>query len=253
MNLKAIIPYGQAEITVNGLHQWDYGRKLEIHSLDMQTLAEVEVHFACVGMEEAVVRSCSVTDGVAIAAIPDKCLEQTTPITAWVYEIADTTGFTTKQITLPIIARTRPSAAEEIPVKISDKYTEAVTAMNEAVDRLKKFNWLSLNDLFGVEKFLPSNTESPEIALTPEVRARYFPAGKLIAFKCKLYMEGNSEPFGTFAGTFFTLSVAPSMTTLNASPNLALRFEEDKVTIDVYDDSYAGLNFQYTIEIAVME
>ena len=134
MNLIAIFPPGQTEVSVNGLHQWDYGRKLEIHASDLPTL--VEVHFACLGMEEAVVRVCNVTRGVAVATIPDTCLEQTTPITAWVYVIGETTGATKKRITLPIEARTRPSATADIPVEISDKYTEAVTAMNEAVEKI---------------------------------------------------------------------------------------------------------------------
>lgn len=131
MNLIAIIPSGQTEITVNGLHQWDYGRQLEIHSDELPV--SVEVHFACTGMDTAVVRPCSGAGGVAVVSIPDRCLEQTTPITAWVFEINGTSGLTTKKINLPIIARTRPSITEDIPTEVSDKYTEAVTAMNEAV------------------------------------------------------------------------------------------------------------------------
>lgn len=134
MNLIAIFPPGQTEVSVNGLHQWDYGRKLEIHASDLPTL--VEVHFACPGMEEAVVRVCNVTRGVAVATIPDTCLEQTAPITAWVYVIDETTGATKKRITLPIEARIRPSATADIPVEVSDKYTEAVTAMNAAVEKI---------------------------------------------------------------------------------------------------------------------
>lgn len=132
MNLKAIIPSGQTEIMVNGLHQWDYGRKLEIQSKDLPSL--IEVHFACPGMQEAVVRSCAVTNGVATAAIPDACLEQTAPIIAWVYEVGSTSGTTVKTITLPIIARTRPQPTATVPTEASDKYTEAISAMNEAVD-----------------------------------------------------------------------------------------------------------------------
>lgn len=129
MNIVAIIPPGRAEITVNGLHQWDYGRQLEIHSDALPAI--VEVHFACAGMDEAVVRSCSAVNGVATAAIPDRCLEQTTPIIAWVYEISGTTGATTAKIMLPVEPRTRPSAGESIPEDVSDQYTEAVAAMNE--------------------------------------------------------------------------------------------------------------------------
>lgn len=133
-NLIAIIPSGMTEVTVNGLHQWDYGRKLEIHANNLPMM--MEVHFACVGMDEAVVRSCTPNAGVVEALIPDKCLEQTTPITAWVYEINGTTGGTVTKITLPIEARPRPSRSEDIPQATADKYTEAITAMNTAVENL---------------------------------------------------------------------------------------------------------------------
>ena len=138
MNLIAIIPSGQTEITVNGLHQWDYGRKLEIHSTDFP--ATVEVHFACAGMDMAVVRACESVDGVAIATIPDKCLEQTTPIVAWVFEIDGTTGVTTKKINMPVEARPRPSRSDDLPQVLSDRYTELITAVNGAVANLNSGN-----------------------------------------------------------------------------------------------------------------
>lgn len=136
MQIQALFLPGQTELTVNGLTQWDYGRKLEIHSADLPAL--IEVHFACAGMTEAVVRSCAVVNGVAEAAIPDLCLEQTTPIVAWIYEVGESTGATVKTITLPIIARARPQAGETIPTPVSDKYTELIAAVNEQVTSLKK-------------------------------------------------------------------------------------------------------------------
>lgn len=132
MNLKAIFPPGAKEIIVNGLHQWDYGRTLLIQSSDLPAI--VEVHFSCLGMKEAVVRTCDVTAGEALVVIPDRCLEQTSPIYAWIYVVGNTHGLTAKTVILPIIARTRPASIESIPVEISDKYTEAVSAMNAAID-----------------------------------------------------------------------------------------------------------------------
>ncbi len=138
MTLKAIIPSGQTEITVNGLHQWDYGQKLEIHSADLGAI--VEVHFACAGMKEAVVRVCEDTEGVAVATIPDRCLEQTTPITAWVFEKNKTenatVGLTTKTITLPIIPRTKPQPGASVPEDHTDTYAELIGAVNTAVSKL---------------------------------------------------------------------------------------------------------------------
>ena len=136
MALKAIIPSGLSEITVNGLHQWDYGQTLEIHSADLPTM--VEVHFACAGMKEAVVHSCNAVEGVAEVPIPDRCLEQTAPIIAWVYAIGETSGVTIKTLTLTIIPRARPAIpVGEVPTAVSDKYTEAVAAMNDAVEKVE--------------------------------------------------------------------------------------------------------------------
>lgn len=131
MSLKVIVPNGRTEITVNGLHQWDYGREIEIHAANLP--AQVEVHFACTGMETAVVRNCAVLGGKVTAAVPDICLEQTTPIKAWVYAIGETSGETILTIKLPITQRTKPQPGATVPEKVSDKYTEAIEAMNTLV------------------------------------------------------------------------------------------------------------------------
>lgn len=134
MALKAIIPSGMTEITVNGLHQWDYGQQLEIHASDLPGF--VEVHFACAGMNDAVVRPCDMVGGVGTVAIPDTCLEQTAPIMAWVYEKDGAAGATAKTITLKVTPRARPTASEAPPPEVIDEYTEAVTAMNDAVGKV---------------------------------------------------------------------------------------------------------------------
>lgn len=136
MSIKAIFPPGLAELTVHGLHQWDYGRKLKVMAEGLP--AQVEIHFACAGMETAVVRFCGATNGAFLAAIPDQCLEQTTPIVAWVCEVGETSGKTLLTIHLPIIARTKPQPAPTVPENVSDKYTEAVAAMNTLVDEYEK-------------------------------------------------------------------------------------------------------------------
>lgn len=132
MSLTVIVPNGRTEITVNGLHQWDYGRTIEIHSANLPAL--VEVHFACTGMETAVVRNCAVVDGKTTAAIPDICLEQTTPIVAWVYAIGAASGETILTITLPITPRTKPQPNEAIPEYVGDRYTEAIAAMTGLIE-----------------------------------------------------------------------------------------------------------------------
>lgn len=136
MSIKATFPAGVNELTVHGLHQWDYGQKLEIHADDLPAM--LEVHFACEGMRDAVVRSCALIDGVAEAAIPDQCLEQTSPVIAWVYLVGETSGATDKTIIMPIIARTQPQAGATVPEVIGDRYTEAVSAMNGLVNEFKE-------------------------------------------------------------------------------------------------------------------
>ena len=136
MSIRAIIPEGSNSISVGGLYQWDYGRVLIIESADLGSEV-VEVHFACTDMNEAIVRSCSFSNGVGSVTIPDSCLERTAPITAWVYRIDGTEGHTAKTIILPVTARTRPSVARDVPQEISDKYTELITEINEAVDALE--------------------------------------------------------------------------------------------------------------------
>ena len=136
MALKVIISPGRTEVTVNGLHQWDYGREIEIHADNLPAL--VEVHFACAGMETAVVRNCAVLDGKVTAAVPDLCLEQTTPVLAWVYAVGETSGETILTIKLPIAPRTKPQPGASIPEEVSDRYTEAVAAMNALVEECEK-------------------------------------------------------------------------------------------------------------------
>ena len=136
MSLKVTFPVGSNAETVRGLYQWDYGQILEIESADIGSEI-VEVHFACSNMNEAIVRPCTFTNGVGSTTIPDACLEQSTPITAWVYRINGTQGHTLKTITLPITARTRPSVNRDIPAEVSDKYTELITEVNEAVEALE--------------------------------------------------------------------------------------------------------------------
>jgi hypothetical protein len=136
MNLIAMIPEGVTELTVNGLTQWDYGRKLELHGEDLPSV--VEVHFSCPSMQDAIVRVGSGASGVATVSIPDLCLEQSAPITAWVYEVGETSGRTIKTLTLNILERKRPQTAPEtITPEVSNQYTEAVEAMKDAVEDVK--------------------------------------------------------------------------------------------------------------------
>lgn len=134
MAINAIFPTGVTEITVNGLHQWDYGRTLRIESADLPS--SVEVHFAYPGMREAIVRACESVRGVAEVVIPDTCLEQTAPITAWVFAIDGTRGKTLKTITITVIPRAQPQPPS-FPEEYTDKYTELIDAVEALLVAVK--------------------------------------------------------------------------------------------------------------------
>ena len=137
MAIKATFPSGVTSVTLPPLYQWDYGQVLEIESEDKLSPV-VEVHFSCAGMTEAEVRICAFADNdIATVKIPDSCLEQTANITAFVYEKDVDNGRTTKAISIPIIARARPSRPVEIPVDASDCYTQLIAEVNEAIGALR--------------------------------------------------------------------------------------------------------------------
>ena len=137
MSIKATFSTGSDSTTVRGLYQWDIGQVLEIEAADIGTEI-VEVHFACPNMNEAIVYPCSFTNGIGSVTIPDVCLEQTSTITAWIYRTTNTQGYyTSKTITLPITARTRPGVKRDIPIATSDKYTELITRVNEVLEKLE--------------------------------------------------------------------------------------------------------------------
>jgi hypothetical protein len=130
--MKASFTEGIKELTVSGLHQWDYGQKLEIHGLALPAM--IEVHFACLNMTEAVVRIGTTADGVTTVAIPDGCLEHDTPLRAWVYVVDTASGRTERTIHLPIQARTKPQGAESRPPFAVDEYAEAFEQINKTVE-----------------------------------------------------------------------------------------------------------------------
>jgi hypothetical protein len=130
-NIKVPFSSGVTQLTLHGLHQWDYGRKLEIKAAVLADRAVVEVHFAYAGMPEAIVRTCAVTAQTITAAIPDSCLEQSSPIFAWVYCPDETEGFTVLKITMPVTPRTRPAEiSTEPPAEYSDQYLDLLAAAN---------------------------------------------------------------------------------------------------------------------------
>lgn len=137
MAIKVLIRENERIVSVGGLYQWDFGQVLEIECVELGSEI-MEVHFACSGMTEAIVRPCTFANGVGTVTIPDQCLEQASTITAWIYSIDTKQGHTVKTINISVTARTRPSASRDMPAEKIDEYAEALTAINEAVNKLEK-------------------------------------------------------------------------------------------------------------------
>lgn len=135
MNIKAFIPMGIDEVTINGLHQWDYGRILEIECAEFGSKI-MEIHFSYPGIKSAIPRPCAFADGTGTVAIPDICLEQNNPITAWIYSFDGERGYTVKALTLSVIPRTKPILGHEVPADTVDRYEELLVEVQEAVDEL---------------------------------------------------------------------------------------------------------------------
>lgn len=131
MAIKVSFPANVKTVTISPLTQWDYGQTLEIEIVGLSGI--IEVHFSYKDAKDAIVRTCSVVNGVATVAIPDICLEQSLTVDAWVYEILDGGGATKRTITIPITARTRPEVCEYVPPDFDNRYNEAISAMNELV------------------------------------------------------------------------------------------------------------------------
>ena len=139
MAIKVLFPVGEANVTVRGLYQWDYGQVLEIECAEIGSEI-LEAHFACPNMSEAIVRTCTFSNGVGTVTIPDECLEQTSSVTVWLCRVDSTQRHTIKAIVLPLTTRTRPSNTRDVPADYTDKYGQLIEEVNEAIDGLENGN-----------------------------------------------------------------------------------------------------------------
>ena len=136
MAIKVQFPVGEPTVTVRGLYQWDYGQVLEIECAEIGSEI-LEAHFACPNMSEAIVRTCTFSNGFGTVTIPDECLEQTGSLTVWLCRVDSTQRHTIKAITLPLTTRTRPNNTRDVPADYTDKYGQLIEEVNEAINALE--------------------------------------------------------------------------------------------------------------------
>lgn len=135
------IPTGVTTVTTDSpLFQWDYGQKLRITGDNLP--ATCQVHFCDRTCAEAIVRVASVVDVEANTlevTIPDSLLENEHTIHAFIYVIETGTGYTIKQITIPVLKRTKPSAQEDpVPEVLHTELEQLILNINGAMEGIEE-------------------------------------------------------------------------------------------------------------------
>jgi hypothetical protein len=148
--LEAIFSEGITTVTVTGLTQWDYGRKLTIKGLSYTD--NVEVHFSNNIEKEAVVMEVTKSGSDLVTEVPNVLLEKNHDITAWVYIDSGTSGETVRTINLKVKPRIKPAdyISENNAGKVIDyvdeakelleNATEQADRLDEIVDRVPDFD-----------------------------------------------------------------------------------------------------------------
>lgn len=236
MAVKATFLSGQTTTTTDALHQWDYGQQLEIEAAGLPTI--VEVHFACHGMEEAIIRPCSFTAGIATTMVPDICLEQASSITAWVFVINGTEGMTKLTITIPVKARTRPNRSDDIPLDLNNVYTELLTEINEATKGIQSGDITAAKALTATSANTAGyaqqagHAETAESAKTAEdsIRAGYAERA-YIAEKAEVAVSAGSAEQSAYANELNGKDGEPNFSASAFSPSAYLRHNESTLKI----------------------
>lgn len=136
-SIIAILSQERRSVCVRGLWQYDYGRVLEIHGLDLPSA--VEIHFSTSERGgESETRIGVTTDRITKVDIPNALLAQSRTqdymIYAFVYVEDEKFGYTEYKIMMTVWARPKPG--EEVPDEDKDHpFADAIQAVNAAADR----------------------------------------------------------------------------------------------------------------------
>lgn len=143
-------------VRIEGLTQWDRGRKLKICGLDIEQDL-IEMHFAVDGGKDAIRGLGVVEDGEVIADIPDALLKIGRSIKAYAYISTRKQGKTIKTIEMVVEKRAKPHGYED--PEENELLGEVLEQLNRKGDRLQlEENRLQL---FSEENLL-SEVELPE-------------------------------------------------------------------------------------------
>lgn len=132
--LEAYFPQNVAEISTDGLTQWD--KDVLLHVSGDELPESFEIHIGYEGIFEAFRIPLQKKDGVATVKIPNELLQQTRNIIAWIYVIDSEGCRTQKTITIPLAKRERPADYE---TSLEPSLKNAVEQLVENTNKLLKY------------------------------------------------------------------------------------------------------------------
>lgn len=149
--LEVVFARGVTEITLDSLMQWD--KDILLHISDEELPETFEIHIGYEGIKEADRFPVQKIDGVATVKIPNKVLQQTRNIKAWIYVIDSEGCRTTKTILIPIEKREKPAdyttgiepsqkdAIERLIETLNDYKTSGGTVVSQNADFAEVAEW----------------------------------------------------------------------------------------------------------------
>lgn len=159
--VEAYFPRDVTEITLNNLTQWDKDVLLHISGEELPN--SFEIHIGYEGISEAYRFPLQKTDGVASVKIPNKLLQQTANIKAWIYLIDKEGCRTTKTIIIPVEKREKPadytSSIEPSQKDVVEKLVERTNELIASSEALQEQNAAILEGLEELEALTASTLE----------------------------------------------------------------------------------------------
>lgn len=132
--LEAYFPQNVAEISTDGLTQWD--KDVLLHISGDELPESFEIHIGYEGIFEAFRIPLQKKDGVATVKIPNELLQQTRNIIAWIYVIDSEGCRTTKTINIPLATRERPADYEtDLEPSQKNAVEQLVENTNELIEK----------------------------------------------------------------------------------------------------------------------
>ena len=137
--IEVNLPVGIKTVETEPLYQWNYGQKLRISGDGLP--GTCQVHFCDRTCAEAIVRLASLVDVVhntLEVAIPDVLLENEHTIHAFVYVVEEGTGYTIKQINIPVLRRTKPEGyIDPVPEVLQTELEQLILNINGALEGIE--------------------------------------------------------------------------------------------------------------------